>query len=457
MCPRLKLLAILFLLARTAAPAAAGDLDGSIWEATLHTDRLGPLETHLVIEERNGALYLSSDSGALSRIRRLPAAPAEDLQLDEALFAIQLEPGSERYSGRVVAPREEGAVNLVIADERLSGTIDGGLFAGRLTGRKTSSAKRLRNYETVWDSIKAVVDSKVFDPATLQTPGWRRFEAVMTDVSKRAADDLDFVMAFRLAWANDPFSHFELRRSDVSAERMIRGFDGLRVGYQAARVEFDGAVATLTVDTMMGEDTIEQIEQAYREIAAAESKALLIDLRKNDGGAFAVKPLVEHVIDEPLYPGYFASQKWTAGNRRPPTAAELAAVEPWQGWSISAFWRSVQDTGLLRLRFDPAEPNFDGPVYVLLSKRSASATELAADALASSGEATLVGERSAGEMLSQSMFDAGEGYLVSLPIADYFSIRTGRIEGKGVPVDLETTSEAAMEAAKELAIEAVGR
>jgi hypothetical protein len=36
------------------------------------------------------------------------------------------------------------------------------------------------------------------------------------------------------------------------------------------------------------------------------------------------------------------------------------------------------------------------------------------------------------------MFDVADGFIVSLPVADYYSVAHGRIEGVGVPVELET-------------------
>jgi len=48
------------------------------------------------------------------------------------------------------------------------------------------------------------------------------------------------------------------------------------------------------------------------------------------------------------------------------------------------------------------------------------------------------------------MYDAGEGFLVSLPIADYFSSEHGRIEGVGVRADIEVPSADAAETARGL-------
>ena len=210
-------------------------------------------------------------------------------------------------------------------------------------------------------------------------------------------------------------------------------------------------VAILKVRTMMGADTIEQIEVAYESIATEQPTALVVDLRGNSGGAFAVKPLVEHVIDEPVDAGYFLSQVWNRAHDRLPTTDEILASPPWDGWSIISFWHSVQESDILRLQFRPETPNYDGDVYVLLDSTSASATELAADAFRSSGITTIVGQATAGQMLSQSMFDVADGFIVSLPVADYYSIAHGRIEGAGVPVDVVTAPGEELDVALQLA------
>ena len=77
--------------------------------------------------------------------------------------------------------------------------------------------------------------------------------------------------------------------------------------------------------------------------------SLIIDLRGNGGGAFAVKPLVEHVIDEPLEAGFFLSQIWTRNHDAAPSREEALAAPRWSGWSIISFWNSVQEQGITNL------------------------------------------------------------------------------------------------------------
>jgi carboxyl-terminal processing protease len=431
-----------------AAGTTEADPARDTWRVTFETRWLGPVEANIEIMHDAERLRGRSLSGAVDLLRELPG----DQELDDGLMAFEaLATDTGEYDGSFAAPWHEGRLHLTIDGDTLQGTVEGGAFAGKLTGVRTATPARIRDYPEILDALDRVVAAKLFAPDDLEEPAYRKFRHTLGRIAAAANDDLDLLLGFRWAWSNDPFSHFELKRSQRNAEALFAFFDDYRVGFEAATVEFEGRAAILKVRTMMGADTIEQIEAAYDRIADQNPRSLIIDLRGNGGGAFAVKPLVEHVIDEPLDAGYFLSQVWNREHDSAPTTAEVLEAAPWAGWSIVSFWKSVQERGILRIRFEPAEPNFDGPVYVLIDSESASATELAADALRSSGKAVLIGERSAGQMLSQSMFDVADGFIVSLPVADYRSMTHGRIEGHGVDVDVPAASEDALDVAKRLA------
>jgi len=301
------------------------------------------------------------------------------------------------------------------------------------------------DYPAVAQAISATMRAHHYDPAELELPAYAAVEAQISDLARTARDDEAFLSGFQRIWLEDgPFSHVELRPAQAPVDQMLDYFDNMRVGGGGAVLSWDGDIAVLTVNTMMGLDTIEEIEAAYVEIAAAAPSGLVIDLRANTGGAFAVKPLVEGVIDAPLDAGGFISQRWNAEMDRAPTLADAASVEPWTGWSVRAFWAAVQTDRLTRIRFEPGPDRFDGPVYVLVSERTASAAEMAADALKASGRAQVIGETTSGAMLSQTVYDIPGGFHLSLPIADYYSFAHGRIEGAGVSPDIATPAGDAM-------------
>jgi hypothetical protein len=302
-------------------------------------------------------------------------------------------------------------------------------------------------YPDIAASINATLRAHLYDPAELDTAAYRRVEAEIQALAARADSDDAFIEGFRKIWQDGPFSHVELNKARQPAADLAAYLDTMRVGGGGAQLQWQGDTAILTVNTMMGLDTIEEIEAAYLEIANREPAALIIDLRENTGGAFAVRPLVAHLLSTPAVTGAFVAQKWNAQHQRRPTEADMLAVKPWEGWSITAFWADVQENLLTSIGFAPLEPVFTGPVYVLTSARTASAAELAADALSGTGRALLIGEKTAGKMLSQKIYDIPGGFHLSLPVADYYSISNGRIEGAGIRPAIETPAEESLSTA----------
>jgi carboxyl-terminal processing protease len=300
------------------------------------------------------------------------------------------------------------------------------------------SVRPKTDYPEVGTAINEAMRAYHYNPAELDTPEYRRIEAAITELADDATSDEAFMRGFREIWENGPFSHVEINVAKQSADNLAEYLDTLRIGGGGALLTWQDDVAVLTVTTMMGLDTIEEIDAAYAEIDGKNASALIVDLRENGGGAFAVNPLVSHLLTKPFDAGSFVSQPWNAMHKLEPSRAELEAVDPWQGWSIKAFWADVQTDPLTRISFLPTEPVFDGPVYVLTSKRTASAAELATDALKGANRAIIIGENTAGEMLSQKIYDLPGGLQLSLPIADYYSAVNGRIEGVGIKPDIET-------------------
>jgi len=341
-------------------------------------------------------------------------------------------------------------VTLNFTEGGLSGNVTAGGLAGDIEGLVTDQSidEPVRDYVSIGEEIIVLLQQNAFSRASTETPEFIAFTASFRQRAATAHNDIEFAHAMREEWSNaHPFSHVDLVRARMPVAAMVEYLDGMRLGFEVARLEWQDEIAVLTVDSMMGNDTIEQIEAAYDEIAVRGARGLIIDLRANGGGAFAVKPLVEHVIDEPIDAGYFVSRQWTENNDGLPNAGDVESQTPWTGWSIRTFWADVLSRGVVRIRMTPDANNFDGPVIVLASESTASAAEMAVDALKASGVAVIVGEQTEGAMLSQTMFDVTGGYQLSLPIADYYSSTHGRIEGVGVTPDVITSAEEAMDVA----------
>jgi C-terminal processing protease CtpA/Prc len=310
------------------------------------------------------------------------------------------------------------------------------------------------NFIQLVEEINNVMFEHHYNIRELKGEGYQSVLLSMKELAAKTTSKQEFIAGFKDIWKNGPFSHVVIGSNKGTAKQVATYLDAMNVGEQGAQLSWQLDIAVLTINTMMGQDTIERIRAHYQTIAEKNAKALIIDLRSNEGGAFAIKPLVSHLIKKPLNAGYFVAQKWSSRHKRLPTKHELAELEPWSGWSILAFWRDVQDQALIKVQFEPANLHIDVPVYILTSGKTASASELATDALQSAGRVTVIGEKTVGQMLSQKPFDLPNGLQLYVPIADYYSINTGRLEGNPIQPDIETTAAKAMQVALSLASKA---
>jgi len=308
------------------------------------------------------------------------------------------------------------------------------------------SQAQTTDYMAIADAIDETTRAYHYDPAELETAPYQQVMTAIKALAEKVETDEAFVEGFKDIWKDQgPFSHMSFSEAQGTSEEMAAYLDTFRTGGGGAVLSWNGKIAILTVNTMMGLDTIEEIEAAYGVIADKDAEKLIIDLRKNGGGAFAIRPLVGHLMNERYDAGAFVAQRWNAEHRgQAPTLDDIMTVEPWEGWSVRAFWDDVQREPFIRVAFSPIDPVFKGPVYVLTSESTASASEIAAEALQGSGRAVIIGEKTAGEMLSQKAYDIPGGFHLFLPIADYFSVKDGRIEGFGIEPDIAVDAKEAL-------------
>lgn len=305
-----------------------------------------------------------------------------------------------------------------------------------------------KELDVVLDSISELMSRYHYNPEELKSKAYLDVEKKARLLAKESKSKEGFVKGYNALWAKGPFSHVRLAGMQTSAQDMAKFIDTLRVGEYGSVLEWMNNTAILTLTTMTGLDTKERVFDAYKKIAEKVPENLIIDLRNNEGGTFAGVPLIAHLISDSLDIGMFVSQKWWRNNTDAPILDDSKKTEPWQGWSIESFWHDVQENPLTRVQIQPMTPRFEGHVYVLISDKTFSAAEFTSDALAHVENITIIGETTAGEMLSQKMYDLPMGLQLSLPIADYYSVRIGRIEGKGVEPDIKIDARVA----KELAI-----
>lgn len=134
---------------------------------------------------------------------------------------------------------------------------------------------------------------------------------------------------------------------------------------------------------MTGEDLF-RLLQFYRQ--QGPILGLVIDLRGNPGGP----PLAAREISSMFLPG---------------------------GEQFAYFQKKGQPPSMLDVPVIPSEYRYDGPIVILVDKKSGSASELFSGVLQKRGRAVLMGTNSAGQVMLKSMFHFEDKSMVLLVVA----------------------------------------
>jgi len=158
--------------------------------------------------------------------------------------------------------------------------------------------------------------------------------------------------------------------------------------------------------------TAEEVAEAVRDLAGRGARRLVLDLRGNPGGLVRAAVATVSV--------FCAEGKLVATSRG----------------------RAAADDQRYVTRGAPTAP--DMPLAVLVDGSSASAAELVAGALQDMGRALVVGERTFGKGVIQTIFPLGDGSALNLTTASYFlpGGRCAHIEGVRPDVAATATADA---------------
>ncbi|NLK01225.1 MAG: S41 family peptidase [Clostridia bacterium] len=150
---------------------------------------------------------------------------------------------------------------------------------------------------------------------------------------------------------------------------------------------------------MFSQQTGEDLESLLKEITVDTAKGVILDLRDNPGGA------LDAALD---VVGYFIPQG---------PAVHIVSKEEERALSTS-------------------DNYIDKPLVVLVNEGSASASEIVAGAIKDTGSGTLVGTKTFGKGLVQSVFEIRSGAALKLTTAKYLTPNRHDINKKGIHPDI---------------------
>lgn len=318
-----------------------------------------------------------------------------------------------------------------------------GAKAGTMDAVRDSSNEALRNYPAVCAELGRAVRAGIFDPALLQRRDSQRFFEELGTRCGKARDDLDVIGAFQALKSSVGTSHFDFIRNprvaSLSVEDVIAGNKSVNpdkfVGLSFPVPE----VAFLFITKW--DRVASAVDRAFERIDSTGSRVLILDIRNNPGGdATSMAPLA-HLIREPVTIGTFVGRKWYEAHSAAPTQSDLAGMRAVSSDTPpSQLLNELRQYGGVVAKASARTPYFAGTVFLLVNRTTASASEPLAYLLKTTRRATVIGERTAGAMLMALPHALPDGWIVTIPEADFLASDGVRLEAKGVEPDVKTES-----------------
>ena len=445
------------MCATAASQAPAAGVRGR-WLVTLTPPDRGELVVRMTFEQRSTSFTAYSRPGGLRPMTtwrawtlgrlfgKLPSHGAVVVINDGVLRA---QGDSTIVTGRLESPflgRFYVAGSLRNAHLRAELRRDSlGVSVGGLDAVQSSDTAPVRDYLALHRNMQRAVADSIYDPTLLARPEWQRFFTELERRFRAARDDADVLLAFYDLRRGLGLSHLVLIRDPklaaTSLDSLLARGGSATSAYVTTTFPAPG-IAYMRVTRW--DRVADAVHRAFASVDSARARTLILDIRGNPGGdASSIAPLT-HLIRDTIPAGVFVGHKWHTVHRGAPVGADLRDLPVLSREDGASVIHAIREHGAVVGRAPPREPYFAGRVWLLIDGRTGSASEPLAYLLRQKGLGTLVGERTAGAMLSAPPHSVGQGWVFILPEGDYYTPEGTRIEGVGVSPHVAVASAEAL-------------
>jgi hypothetical protein len=318
-----------------------------------------------------------------------------------------------------------------------------------LVGEIITSTKAITtNYNNIFSKVIDTTEKYIFNPAYIDNKEWRGFKTALKMYGNIVEDDLEMFALFYLESKKLPFTHFELtRREGVTKENIIsEGKDDIK---NFSLKEMNTNTVLFTVGSFGGDGKI--IDSLMKIVAYSQYKNLIIDVRRNGGGGAGVAlELTKYLITNTQPAGAIITRNWMNEYKTMPTEADYSKLIPFAKGSTKSLIEKIPHVLGFYLYMQPDEKIFNGKVYILTDGYTASTSEPFVQGLQLRRNAMVIGEQTAGAVLSKVPVVLGDSYIVYAPMADYITIDGKRLDKVGVQPNIVTKPEDALQKALEI-------
>jgi len=200
-----------------------------------------------------------------------------------------------------------------------------------------------------------------------------------------------------------------------------------------------GYIRVATFPGAVGQKFAKELDDAISELKVRGIQRLVVDIRGNIGGGLGSLRLMSYLCPGKMEIGYsltrrrlrngYRKESLTRIGKIPATKAELLMM--------AVRFKVFQRDRSMTLVTEGLGPQpFHGRIVILINEHTHSAAEMVASFAKQNRLATLVGTKTAGEVLGAANFKLAGGYILRMPVAGWYTWQGDCIEGKGVEPDL---------------------
>jgi hypothetical protein len=306
---------------------------------------------------------------------------------------------------------------------------------GKMIGVKNKATVPLSDYKSIAAQAIQVSKERVYSTAVTKTEKWTGFEKKLSSAAGKAKDDLEMIFAFFNYSRKLPVSHFALTKVNNHPELNMSEAETPN----AILKEKSADLAYLNIKSFNG--SAAEIDDVFRKILAKNYKTLIVDLRENPGGSIeAGMRFASYVADSSYYGGIFLTRKYFDKNTAIPTVDKYPAFQHFTEANYNLIMEGLHNYEGMCIKVIPNHTTYKGKMYVLTSHATASTCEPIVYGLKLQKRAVIVGERTAGQMLSAEPFPLSDEFQVYVPIGDYYAADGARLDQKGAEPDHKVPS-----------------
>lgn len=302
---------------------------------------------------------------------------------------------------------------------------------------ETTTTAPKEDITKVIDQIVKTTQKNICNPNWLESSSWETFLSEVQSPDMTALSAEKFAYAFNRKVKTLPFTHFYLIPTQVSSKKKKR-----KAPFELT--EISPTVAQLTIRSFVADAA--GMSKLIAKIQAGSYEKLIIDLRSNHGGTLdAAVVLGQFLTHESIDAGVYISRKWYEKNPNHPSSSDIQNFPFLTDMSYNGFGKMLNKEEAFRMVIPAHQrPTFQGKVVVLTDRFTASTCEPVVDLLQKIKRATIVGEKTAGAMLSGRFFKISSSLKLFVPVADYITGEGKKIDKIGVTPDVIVAPEEAL-------------